>query len=367
MSRRSKPPRLWFRPARADGRGAAYFILDRGKQISTGFGIDGLAGAEKALVRYLNSKRLDRPSSRDPEEILIDDVLTRYVRDVAKDHARPHETAIRIRHLSAFFGGQPLSYITGETCRRYAETRSTLNAARRELEDLRAAINHHRTEGLCDKIVSVVLPSRRQPRERWLTRSEAARLVLRARRYREHQNYRATNRATRKHIARFILVALYTGSRAGVVCSASFEREPGRAWIDLDHGVLYRRPADHHQETKKRRPPVRLPPELIGHLRRWRAAGAQYAVEWNGRPIERVTRAFQAACRDAGFGADVTPHTLRHTAATWLMQRGVSLWDAAGYLGMTVETLERNYGHHHPDFQRGARASFGAHRSTERQ
>jgi len=40
---------------------------------------------------------------------------------------------------------------------------------------------------------------------------------------------------------------------------------------------------------------------------------------------------------------------MRHTAATWLMQRGVNLWTAAGYLGMTVEVLERVYGHHHPD------------------
>jgi hypothetical protein len=31
------------------------------------------------------------------------------------------------------------------------------------------------------------------------------------------------------------------------------------------------------------------------------------------------------------------------------MQRGVNLWTAAGYLGMTVEVLERTYGHHHPD------------------
>jgi integrase len=36
-------------------------------------------------------------------------------------------------------------------------------------------------------------------------------------------------------------------------------------------------------------------------------------------------------------GADVTPHILRHTCTTWLMQKGVNLWDAAGFLGMTVQ------------------------------
>jgi hypothetical protein len=31
------------------------------------------------------------------------------------------------------------------------------------------------------------------------------------------------------------------------------------------------------------------------------------------------------------------------------MQNGVSMWRAAGFLGMSVETLDRVYGHHHPD------------------
>jgi len=42
---------------------------------------------------------------------------------------------------------------------------------------------------------------------------------------------------------------------------------------------------------------------------------------------------------------------MRHTAATWLMQGRVDMWQAAGYLGMTKETLEKTYGHHHPDHQ----------------
>ncbi len=36
------------------------------------------------------------------------------------------------------------------------------------------------------------------------------------------------------------------------------------------------------------------------------------------------------------------------------MQAGVSVWEAAGHLGMTVETLTRVYGKHSPDFQKKA-------------
>ncbi len=54
----------------------------------------------------------------------------------------------------------------------------------------------------------------------------------------------------------------------------------------------------------------------------------------------------------AGIDRHITPHILRHTAATWAMQRGSDVWAAAGWLGMSPEVLERVYGHHHPDFQR---------------
>jgi integrase len=49
--------------------------------------------------------------------------------------------------------------------------------------------------------------------------------------------------------------------------------------------------------------------------------------------------------RLAGLDGKITPHTLRHTAATWLMQAGVDKWEAAGFLGMSVEMLDRVYGH----------------------
>jgi integrase len=44
----------------------------------------------------------------------------------------------------------------------------------------------------------------------------------------------------------------------------------------------------------------------------------------------------------------------RHTAATWLMQRGVPMWQAAGYLGMSTDILDRVYGHHSPEHLKGA-------------
>ena len=41
------------------------------------------------------------------------------------------------------------------------------------------------------------------------------------------------------------------------------------------------------------------------------------------------------------------------------MQKGVDLWAAAGFPGMTVQQLEQSYGHHHPDYQQQAVAALG--------
>ena len=60
-----------------------------------------------------------------------------------------------------------------------------------------------------------------------------------------------------------------------------------------------------------------------------------------------------------GSAGKISPHTLRHTAATWLMQIGVSTWEAAGSLGMSEKTLRDVYGHHHPDYLHRAANAIG--------
>jgi integrase len=372
MSARSKGARLWLRRARRDAEGhithvATWVIRDGEHQESTGYGADDRRGAERALAAYLTRKHLAQAvkGARHPSQTPVADVLALYARDIAPRHARPRETAQRIRQLLGFFGEKTLAEINGRICREYGAQRSTDAAARRELEDLRAAINHHRREGLCSEIVEIVLPQERPPRERWLTRAEAARLVWSAWRYRELQHGKATGRRSRRHVAKFILLSLYTGTRAAAVCGAAFQPMPGRGWIDLDRGIFYRRPTG-RRETKKRQPAIPLPHEILTHLRRWKRRGQRFAVEWNRQPVKSIDKAFAHTVRDAGLGADVTPHTLRHTAATWLMQAGTDLWEAAGYLGMTVEMLHERYGHHHPDHLSGAKNAFSRHRDRHR-
>ena len=47
-------------------------------------------------------------------------------------------------------------------------------------------------------------------------------------------------------------------------------------------------------------------------------------------------------------------HALRHTAATHMARAGVDLWQLAGILGDTMQTVQKNYLHHCPEHLRAA-------------
>jgi integrase len=122
-----------------------------------------------------------------------------------------------------------------------------------------------------------------------------------------------TEKRPLRHLARFILIGLYTGTRAGAIAAASPERGQGRSFVNLENGIFYRLP-EGHRITKKRQPPVPIPPRLLAHLRRWKAKNIARAhfVEWNGQPVKSVKTAFKTAIRLAKLSGSVTAHTLRH-------------------------------------------------------
>jgi hypothetical protein len=94
-----------------------------------------------------------------------------------------------------------------------------------------------------------------------------------------------------------------------------------------------------------------------------KGAVREHVVEWNGAPGQDSV---QECCSAARWPCgQITPHKLRHTAATWLMQAGADKWEAAGFLGLSVEMLDRVYDHHHPQHSRLAAQSIGYRRPNE--
>ena len=62
--------------------------------------------------------------------------------------------------IAASTGAKMLGEVNGEACRSYRKKRRNRGGARRDLEDLRAAIGHHAGEGYHREIVKVSLPEK---------------------------------------------------------------------------------------------------------------------------------------------------------------------------------------------------------------
>lgn len=411
--RKAKPPRLWYRED--DG---AWIILHRGRQIRTGCGRDDLEGAAKALENYIGASHTSTVGATDPRLLAIGDVLTFYEklkRPKFNDQraAAQHELlVIRLEDLNAFFGAKKVSDIKAQLCRDFVDwSTGSVNqnnrdasiaprarivsdqTARRRLEDLRAAINAYHAEHVLNVVPKITLPTKAGGRHRWLTRNEAARLMGAALGYvwdNGGGSWKRRDDGTllrrerwiihrRRPAARFILIGLYSARREETIRRTQWLSTVTHPWMNLG-AMIYQGRGSAEARTRKRRPPAKIANRLRPHLVRWRRLDERRTLELrgaglmddndeirfivhrmhDGQPLAgKIRSAWEGMLEDAGLDEDVVRHTLRHTAATWLMQNGTDMWEAAGWLGMTVEQLEENYGHHHPDFQNEAAQAFG--------
>lgn len=246
-------------------------------------------------------------------DLTCDSVKGTICRAYERERAIPRETTITTR--------------TGKTLTRTHSAGSA--TVRRELGVLQAALNHAHREGLLVHEIKVTLPAPGVSRDRWLTRSEAARLVW----------------CAAPHIRRFILLSLYTGRRASAVLDLTWHR------IDLGQGVIRFR-AEGEAETNKRRGRVRIPRQLAGHLRRWRdQSKATHVVTFRRERVGSVKRGIARAAERAGLSG-VTPHVLKHTAITWAIMDGrLSIEGAAEFFDTSPETIRKHYWHHSPHHQ----------------
>lgn len=360
MPRQAKPARLWLRPA-SDDRESTWVILHRGKQISTGCGNDNGAGAEKCLQEYLAKQFNDAPKTkqRAAEDIYIAEVVSTYLIEKGQSVSRPRALAQRMESVLGWWGEKTLGDISRATCNEYAEQRGSSAAARRELEDLRSAVNMAIADGVCRHKIIVTVPDAPPKRTSFLEPKEVAKLLWRAYKTRQTFKGRPTGKYPTRHVSHFIICALYTGSRSARIWRASFEKEEGRPYVDVENGLFFRTWQGENVPANKRAPVQRIPARLLAHLRRWRRLGAKYVCEYQGRaadPKKAFARLVKAVFPDSD--KTVVRHTFRHTAATWLMQRSADKFESAGYLGMTTKTLESTYGHHHPDHQSSVGNAF---------
>lgn len=324
-----------------------WYVRGKKKRLSTG--TEDRIAADRHLTQHK-----ERSGKRERTR-LVDDALNAYLEEHAPHTARPKDIAYCVLNLAPFFGELSVDEVTKAKCQEYSrERKGVANATiRKDLEILRAALNHDHAEGRCEKNFYVWMPDKPEARQRWLTRQEAAKLIRAARKVCDGMRDK-DGEMVMWHLPWFILLSLYSGQRKEAVLSLTWDR------VDLERGKIN---WQYGKKTNKRRPMQPMPDALWLFMRYLRLkTSGEYVLSYRGARIARVTRSLATALKLAGIEG-VTTHTLKHTAITWMMQAGTDIWAVAGFTGTSLKTIESTYGHHAPEYLEEARNSSKAGRA----
>lgn len=282
------------------------------------------AEAERQFAAVL--AKLQEPKR--PKLITVADCLAAYFEAKPQVYPRPS--------LFRHFGQMLPDAIDEPVCRAFAKQRNAAPATiHTEMGILRSALIHAQRISWLVKAPFIWMPPSGEPRDRWLSHEEAARLVA---------------ACELPHLKLYVTIALHTGARPGAILDLTWEQ------ILWDRGQINFNPPG-RARTHKGRPLVNMTAEVRDALEAARDAknkAGVYVVSWGRKQVKSVKRAFAAACVKAKL-EDVTPHTLRHTAATWMAERGVAMRQISIQLGhSSTEVTERVYAKHSPGYLKDA-------------
>lgn len=310
--------------------------MGRGKRVST-----RLKNAPEALA-FFGRWLLERAGAPVGERRTIGELWAAYDAQHVSDPARvadPDSVRYSWRNLKHGFASRFPSDIKQADVDDYLARRiagrigrpSSDGTVRKELLALRACLNWcaDRKRGLisADDVPAFDLPPESAPRERWLTRAEIERLL----RWSPPNSHKSSAEL-------FIVIALETGARKQAILDLTWDR------VDFEAGVIHFA-VPGVRETKKARPSVPMSATLRRILE---IASAHRQNDLVLGKRTDVWAAVKAAAKRAGL-EDVSPHTLRHSAATHMARNGVPLWQIAKILGNSLAMVERVYAKWCPD------------------
>jgi integrase len=299
-----------------------------------------------------------------------------YADEVVAKSADPGRAKAAWKNLEVHFAELALNRVTQDVVDEYSRKRelgligrgAKLSTVWLELAKLVASWNHaaeRRPPAISkSEVPKIDLPDPPEPRDRWLRDDEISRLFDAAAAARTgekhgqisgcggdelllggsgsrsgdpHLRYRLTR------VERFLWLALETAARRSAIEALTWKQ------VDFETRVIHYLP-DGARQTSKKKASVPISDALLVVLRRaYDERTGPYVLDgttWIYDHLARVARA-------AGVEG-LTPHVLRHTAATIMARKGVDLWIIAGILGNTVAMVEKVYAKHNPDHGRDA-------------
>lgn len=271
---------------------------------------------------------------RAPTGALIRDAMAHYLSEKESKPSHP-QMLVAWKWLEPHFGHLRHDQVTRQLCREYTDKRvaagvKTATIAR-ELCVLKSAVKYvHPTS-----TAQWEVPPAGPPRDRRLTRAEFKRLV---------------DACDVHHVRLFIVLALNTGARRSAILELTWDR------VDFQSRLINLRKGLVRGKGRAIVPMTDMAYEALMEARD--LAQSDHVIEYAGEPVGSVKRGFARAVRLAGLKG-VTPHTLRHTAASWMAEAGVSMGEIAAFLGHSDSRItERVYAKFSPTYLAKAAAAL---------
>lgn len=255
-----------------------------------------------------------------------------------QDKRSPERDTYSCKRLYPWFSGMKLTEIGAAEISGYIATRRTAGAApatiNREIGLLSAALNYAKRQLGWTVAENPVIGRRLktpQGRTRWLSYEQAQMLL---------DTVKANKRTL--HLYDFIRLALNTGMRSGEMLELEWKR------VDLQRQTI-RLDTTHTKTAKARIIPVNEEARaaLISRAS-FRAQNCPNSpwvfCNTQGVRIASIKKGFRLACERAGI-EDFTPHDLRHTCGSWMVNAGVPLPEIRDLLGHSTVQMTERYAH----------------------
>ena len=271
----------------------------------------------------------------------VGDLWAAYRADRERDGKQVQNLDWSWLQLAPRFSTLPVDVLNADICRDYAAQRLAKvspGTIWSELTHLRSCINWAFKRRIIERSPYVWLPAKPESKQRVLSEDEALRLLA---------------AADRPHLKLFIILALCTGARSTAILELTWDR------VHFDRGEIdLKLPRQVHpltKEVRKARSVVPMTAELQAELHAARAGAlTDHVIEWNCEPVKSIKKGFASAAAKAKLRS-VTPHTLRHTAATWLTEAGIPMEIIARFIGhRDPKTTRTIYSHPSADTLRTA-------------
>lgn len=289
----------------------------------------------KRAEAILAAFKLRKDASPDVE-LTVTDAIDFYLETRGTQIASLERADMAAKHLRKFFGSLPLLDCDLAAQEAYVASRkgAANETIKRELGVLSAAFKWTKPRKRLPYVPDVISLPSSPAKDRWLTRGEVAKIL---------RHLRARERKERcRHLVLFVRLALFTGARTGAILDLTWDR------VNLaKRHVSY--PLPGAVETTKKRAVVTLSPNLVRMLKHAkRKTNSEYVISFRGEKVDRIVRGFRRNMVELGL-EDVTPHTLRHTFATWAAMKGQPLFLIGKALGQSEARTTERYAKHQPE------------------